>query len=106
MQCLEQKNNLKGTYRTLDGYDGNRYYAWDYKDKEGRPMPLEDGLLATDGWTLIDDSENLLFTGDPNTVDPEKPMAWVKERPVGERQDWYFLSYGHDYKAALHDYTL
>lgn len=101
-----QKNNLKGTYRTLDGYDGNRYYAWDYKDKEGRPMPLEDGLLATDGWTLIDDSENLLFTGDPNTVDPEKPMAWVKERPVGERQDWYFLSYGHDYKAALYDYTL
>lgn len=101
-----QKNNLKGTYRTLDGYDGNRYYAWDYKDKEGRPMPLEDGLLATDGWTLIDDSENLLFTGDPNNVDPEKPMAWVEERPAGERQDWYFLSYGHDYKAALYDYTL
>lgn len=101
-----QHNNLKGTYRTLDGYDGNRYYAWDYRDKEGRPMPLEDGLLATDGWTLIDDSENLLFTGNPNNTDPEKPMAWVEARPEGERQDWYFLSYGHDYKSALHDYTL
>ena len=59
-----QKDNLKGTYRTLDGYDGDRYYAWGNSDKEGRPMQLEDGLLARDGWTLIDDSEGLLFDGD------------------------------------------
>ena len=41
----EQKGNLKGTYRTLDGYDGDTYQYSNPK----HPMPLEDGLLATDG---------------------------------------------------------
>jgi alpha-glucosidase len=27
-------------------------------------------------------------------------------RPAGERQDWYFFGYGHDYEAALHDFML
>ena len=47
---MVQQNNLKGTYRTLDGYDGEiRCGTTEQK------MPLEDGLLATDGWTLFDD---------------------------------------------------
>lgn len=100
-----QKGNLKGTYRTLDGYDGNQYYAWNRKG-DGCELPLEDGLLATDGWTLIDDSQGLLFDGDP--ADSERQdFAWIQERPAGEdRQDWYFMAYGHDYKRALGDYTL
>lgn len=102
---MEQKENLKGTYRTLDGYDGNRYYAWNYSDKEGRPMPLEDGLLARDGWTLIDDSEGLLFDGDVLKTDSTTSWPWVKERSDKEVQDWYFMAYGHDYKKALSDYT-
>lgn len=55
--------------------------------------------MATDGWTLIDDSQGLLF-------DDNKDWDWVKERPANGGQDWYFMAYGHDYKAALKDYTL
>ena len=97
---LRQKGNLKGTYRTLDGMDGNRQtQTWVSDSQKGDTLCLEDGLLATDGWTLIDDSHSYLF-------DNNKDWEWVKERPTGERQDWYFMAYGHDYKTALRDYTL
>lgn len=92
---MQQKGNLKGTYRTLDGYDGDTYVY----DERRPKMPIEDGLLATDGWTLIDDSDNFLFDGD-------KEWEWVEKRPDNGAQDWYFLAYGHDYKAALRDFTL
>ena len=26
-------------------------------------------------------------------------------RPAGDRQDWYFFGYGHDYRGALYDFT-
>jgi alpha-glucosidase len=26
-------------------------------------------------------------------------------RPAGDRQDWYFFGYGHEYKQALHDFV-
>ena len=88
---MQQKSNLKGTYRTLDGYDGNMH--------AGKPMPIEDGLLARDGWTLIDDSHSLLFDGDPD-------WDWVTTRTSAEgAQDWYFMIYGHNYKQALKSFT-
>ena len=91
----KQKGNLKGTYRTLDGYDGDMFQYSNPK----HPMPLEDGLLATDGWTLIDDSKSYLFDG-------AKDWDWVKERESAEgAQDWYFMAYGHDYKGALKSFT-
>lgn len=89
----KQKGNLKGTYRTLDGYNG------EYSMYERKPMPLEDGLLATDGWTLIDDSKSLLFDGNTD-------WDWVTERKSAEgAQDWYFMAYGHNYKQALKSFT-
>ena len=92
---MQQNGNLKGTYRTLDGYDGAEYQYSNPK----REMPIEDGLLATDGWTLIDDSKSLLFDGDAD-------WDWVTERESTEgAQDWYFMAYGHDYKSALLSYT-
>ena len=30
----------------------------------------------------------------------DSPWPWVTARPTGERQDWYFFGYGHDYKRA------
>ena len=88
---MQQKSNLKGTYRTLDGYDGNMH--------AGKPMPIEDGLLARDGWTLIDDSHSLLFDGDPD-------WDWVTTRTSAEgAQDWYFMIYGTNYKQALKSFT-
>jgi alpha-glucosidase (family GH31 glycosyl hydrolase) len=86
-----QKGNLKGTSRTLDNYDGD-YHIWDKKK-----MELEDGLLATDGWTVIDDSKRLLFD---NSAWP-----WVMDHPAKDYQDFYFFGYGHQYKKALYDYT-
>jgi len=77
--------NLKGTTRTLDDTDGEK------------DVKLEDGLLSRSGWSLIDDSQRPLFDG--------SEWDWVMPRPDGNRQDWYFFGYGHDYKKALFDYT-
>lgn len=90
---MVQENNLKGTYRTLDSYEGDtRVGTTDQK------IPLEDGLLATDGWTLIDDSKSYLFDN--------SDWPWVMERESLDNQDWYFMGYGHDYKQALKDFTV
>lgn len=84
--------NLKGTYRTLDGYNGELN---DAKEK----MPIEDGLLSKNGWTFIDDSNGYTFDN--------SDWPWVSHRHnEGKTQDWYFMAYGHNYKKALKDYTM
>ena len=96
---MQQKENLKGTFRTLDGLDGDvQTQSWVADMKKGEVRQFEDGILAKDGWTLIDESENFLFD--------DSEWAWVKEREAKECQDWYFMAYGHDYKAALKDFTV
>ncbi len=96
------KGNLKGTTRTLDGLEGDvQTQTWVQDMKLGERRELDDGLLATDGWTFIDDSDNYLF--DDGGTDG---VPWVKEREGAPGQDWYFMAYGHDYKAALRDFTL
>ena len=85
--------NLKGTTRTLDGCDG-----WDrlsHTEKE-----LENGILSRDGWALVDESARHLLQEDSSDWG-----EWVCERPEGDRLDWYIFAYGHDYLAALHDFT-
>ena len=95
-----QKNNLKGTYRTLDGMDGDiQSQTWVSDTRKGEKLQLEDGILSSDGWTFLDDSRGFLFDDDPE-------WEWVLERPDNGGQDWYFMAYGHDYKSALKDYTL
>lgn len=74
--------NLRGTCRTLDMCE--------------RETALGEGLLSRAGWTLFDDSRSVMF----NQED-----GWVAPRPDHELQDWYFAAYGHDYKAALAEYT-
>ena len=88
--------NLQGTTRTLDGARGD-------KTKE----PIEPGLVSRDGWALVDDSTRPLFdSADFSFTQGERsPWPWVMLRPQGERQDWYFFGYGHDYKHALGDYV-
>ena len=95
---MKQTANLKGTFRTLDGYDGDVRTFDTPEGKKGEHMEIEDGVIARDGWTLIDDSKSLLFDGDPK-------WEWVTERKNTNGQDWYFLAYGTDYKRALKDYT-
>jgi alpha-glucosidase len=88
--------NLKGTTRTLDGALGD-------KTKE----PIGYGLISRSGWAVEDDSTRPLFDSADFrfTQGENSPWPWVIERPAGDRQDWYFLGYGHDYKKALGDYV-
>jgi len=72
--------NLGGTERTLDGWNGARR--------------ISDGVISRDGWFLLDDSTRHLLTSD-----------WVKERPKDAGTDWYLFGYGDDYKAALKSLT-
>jgi alpha-glucosidase len=81
---LEDKGNLLGTTRTLDGVNGPA-------------TKLEPGLISRDGWVVVDDSTRLLYDG--------SDWPWVTPRPVGKRQDLYFFGYGHDYRGALADFT-
>jgi alpha-glucosidase (family GH31 glycosyl hydrolase) len=88
--------NLKGTTRTLDGALGD-------KTKE----PIGNGFISRAGWAIEDDSTRPLFdSADFRFLQGESsPWPWVMERPAGDRQDFYFFGYGHDYKRALGDYV-
>jgi len=90
---MQDTGNLLGTTRTLDTARGG--------------VQLEPGLISRDGWTLVDDSARPLFDSADFSFRAGEQSAWpwVILRPNGERQDWYFFGYGHDYKGALHDFT-
>lgn len=87
---MAQKENLKGTARTLDRFDGDT-------DSKGKKMKLEEGILSKDGWFLLDDSNSFLFDN--------SDWPWVTQRSSTPQQDWYFMGYGLNYKSALSDYT-
>ena len=93
---MEDKGNLQGTTRTLDGALGG-------KTRE----PIDPGLISRDGWTLVDDSARPLFDSDDFRFQrgEQSVWPWVIQRPEGDRQDWYFFGYGHNYKQALTDFT-
>lgn len=77
------RTNLGGTARTLDLADG--------------AIPLEEGILATYGFAVVDDSESALQSSD----------GWISARPEPGPQgntDIYLFAYAHDFKAALRDY--
>ena len=85
---MAPKGNLLGTTRTLDGCTG-----FDKLSKQEGYM--EPGILSRDGWAIVDESSRHIF--DEN--------GWVATRPEGDRIDWYIFAYGHDYTAALGDFT-
>ena len=89
---LEDKGNLMGTTRTLDGCEGPQKISFN--------DPLEKGILSRDGWAVVDESTRHLFVADDSDWG-----EWVAARPEGDRQDLYLFAYGHDYKAALADYA-
>lgn len=102
---MEGKGNLKGTTRTLDRITGRSSKSTlSYLDRgsEGTtsPVELEDGILSRDGWVIVDESERHVL--EKNDSDWGE---WIAERPEGDRQDLYIFAYGHDYKAALKDFT-
>lgn len=70
---------LKGTVRTLDNVDGE--------------TELEDGLISRFGVAVLDDSRTYLIKENGELKKREYPGI-----------DMYFLGYGHDYIACLHDF--
>lgn len=80
---LEDKGNLKGTIRTLDGVKG--------------ATELESGLVSRDGWVVVDDSQRPLFDA--------SDWPWVVARPEDDHQDLYFFGYGREFRKALYDFT-
>ena len=72
--------NLQGTTRTLDEVDG-----WAH---------LEPGLMARNGYAVVDDSRSLVFD----------EQGWLAGRAVPDNLDLYFFGYGHDYVGCLQEF--
>ncbi|MGC3994218.1 MAG: glycoside hydrolase family 31 protein [Propionicimonas sp.] len=72
-----QQGNLGGTARTLDGVDG--------------ALPLEDGLVSTTGYAVLEDTTLPLVDG------------WVAPRIEGNT-DLYYFGYGKDAPGAVRDF--
>ncbi|MCR5003085.1 MAG: DUF5110 domain-containing protein [Bacteroidales bacterium] len=81
--------NLLGTTRTLDGCDGE-------KTRE----PYDKGVISRDGWAILDESDRQVF----QPVDSDW-KNWIALRSETPRKDLYIFAYGHDYKAAISDFT-
>ena len=75
-----RSGNLGGTTRTLDETNG---FA-----------SLEPGLMARNGWAIVDDSRTLVFD----------QQGWLTARAAPANLDLYFFGYGHDYVACLQDF--
>lgn len=99
---MEQKQNLKGTRHAYDAVKGRTVM---YGKGEGKTVDLEDGILARDGWTLIDDSKGPLLVSDGDGSGHQITKEWLESRPDNGSQDWYLLTYGQDYPSALKDFT-
>jgi hypothetical protein len=88
---LEETGNLGGTARTLDQVDGDRHAS------DNTPLDLGAGLVSRDGWHLVDDTGSFVFGNET--------LPWVHRRACQDCTDWTFFGYGHDYVAALGDFT-
>lgn len=76
---LVDTQNLRGTTRTLDFVNGYE--------------PLSAGLMSRAGWSVMDDSQTLVFNEE----------SWLVPREAGGT-DLYFFGSGRDYRACLRDY--
>ena len=86
---MDDSANLLGTCRTLDKCDGVTTID-----------PYDKGIISRDGWAIVDESDRHVFVPVENDW-----KYWTECRAEGDRQDLYFFGYGHDYTAAITDFT-
>ena len=90
-----QTSNLNGTFQSLDCYstpDECYTQGW---------QAMRTGLLARDGWTLLDDTASVRLTpASTSTAD----VPWWRP-PASAYTDWYFFAYGGDFRGALAEYA-
>ncbi len=75
-----ERDNLRGTARTLDEANG--------------AIRLERGLMSRAGWSVVDDSRSLVFDD----------SSWLTPRAAPQNIDLYFFGYGRDYLHGLFDF--
>ena len=94
LQEIDNTSNLKGTYRSLDGYDGKRFYGLSgniaHHKKVNQIVELEDGVCSANGVAVFDDAST-------NTLDYDGEVK--EEFALGS--DEYIFAYGHDYRGAV-----
>ena len=71
--------NLKGTHRTLDMINGS--------------VKLGDGLMSTNGVSVVDDSKTVIMSAD----------GTMKERRHIQKDEYYF-AFGNDFRGCLKDF--
>lgn len=81
---LENSENLLGTYRTLDCYDG------EVSIRTTQKLKLDHGVCSKNGLAIIDDTASLCLNED-GTLAP----------PSCDGMDLYLFAYGNDYSAAV-----
>jgi len=80
------EGNLLGTYRTLDGFSGD-------KKVKGKKIKLSDGVISRKGLAVMDDSKSLLVN-ESSHITPRKNKG----------TDNYYFAYGSDYRGCLRDF--
>ncbi len=87
---MSEEDNLLGTCRTLDQCDGEKTMD-----------PFDKGVVSRAGWAILDETGRHVFV--PTGTDWGD---WAQARDGGkDREDLYIFAYGHDYKAAVSDFT-
>lgn len=81
---LENAENLLGTYRTLDCFDGEYYI------RDGSRLKLECGVCSKNGVAIFDDTDALRLT--------EEGLLAPRSEDIF---DIYVFAYGHDYREAV-----
>ena len=95
---VSNEGNLKGTYRTLDGCDGDKitYPVHGSRFNVGERIRLEDGVCSRTGVAVYDDANSL-------TLDENGEIK--EEKGLGT--DEYVFAFGDDYRGAVNAlYTL
>lgn len=82
------EGNLGGTYRTLDGCDGNLHH--DFETGEEKEIVLGTGVCSRTGVAVLDDG-NSLSLGEDGLLSGE----------CADGTDEYIFAYGKDYRAAV-----
>ena len=91
---IENTGNLMGTYRTLDGYDGDTHVGLTNDRKKDKTaadrIVLGTGVCSKTGVAVFDDAATLTL-GEDGEV---KPLC-------GDGSDEYIFAFGDDYRAAV-----
>ena len=92
-KVISNKDNLLGTYRTLDRFTGDEYIPdgfTDTSDIKRTKIQLETGVCSTSGVAYFDDSKSLTLDTDGEIKD---------EKGLGI--DYYVFAYGKNYRESV-----